>query len=84
MIKAVVGSGGKTTLIHRMAEKYLSEGKKVFVTTSTHMYIEKDTVISDNADEIISVMQDKGCVMAGTAETKDERKILYGSSFAKR
>ena len=37
--------------------------------------IEKDTVISDNADEIISVMQDKGCVMAGTAETKDERKI---------
>lgn len=75
MIKAVVGSGGKTTLIHRMAEKYLSEGKKVFVTTSTHMYIEEDTVISDDADEIISVMQDKGCVMAGTAEPKDERKI---------
>lgn len=75
MIKAVAGSGGKTTLVHSMAQEYLSAGKKVFVTTSTHMYTEKDTIISDNADEIIAQMDRNGYVMAGTQSAKDSRKI---------
>ena len=33
MVIAVVGSGGKTTRIHKLKEKYRSEGKKVLVTT---------------------------------------------------
>ena len=32
----------KTTLIKKMAQMYLAEGKKVLVTTTTHMFIEKD------------------------------------------
>lgn len=42
MIQAVVGSGGKTTLIHRLAEEYRAQGKKVFVTTTTHMRAEPE------------------------------------------
>ena len=41
MIIAVVGSGGKTTLIKKLAEQYRAQGKKVFVTTTTHMFIGK-------------------------------------------
>lgn len=62
---AVVGSGGKTTYIKNEVKKYLKQGLKVFVTTSTHMAIEEDTVISDDADEIIQVMEENGYVMAG-------------------
>ena len=47
MIQAVVGSGGKTTLIHRLA-RIPRQGKKVFVTTTTHMRIEADTLLTDD------------------------------------
>lgn len=66
MITAVVGAGGKTTLIHTLAEKYRSEGKKVFVTTTTHMYIEPDTLLTDCADSILRKLDEDGYAMAGT------------------
>ena len=65
MIKAIVGSGGKTTLLKKMAEEYCSQGKSVFATTSTHMLIEEDTLLTDDADAIIQVLNEKGYVMAG-------------------
>jgi xanthine dehydrogenase accessory factor len=58
MIKAVVGSGGKTTLIHQLAKQYRKAGKKVFVTTTTKMLIEEDTLLlhklftSDHLDSL--------------------------------
>lgn len=68
MIQAVVGSGGKTTLIHRLAEKYRSQGKTVFVTTTTHMRIEPDTLLTDNAEEIRQRLKETGYAMAGQPE----------------
>lgn len=65
MITAVVGAGGKTTLIHRLAEAYRAEGKKVFVTTTTHMFSEPDTLLTDDAKEIIRQLEETGYVMAG-------------------
>ena len=68
MIRAFVGAGGKTTLIHRQAELFRAEGKRVFVTTSTHMFTEPDTVLSDDADVIIAALNRTGYVMAGIPE----------------
>lgn len=65
MITAIIGAGGKTTLLHSLAEKYISEGKSVFVTTSTHMLIEADTLISDDPETIKSELLQKSYVMAG-------------------
>ncbi len=65
MIKAIVGSGGKTTLLKKMAEQYRAQGKTVFVTTTTHMFIEDDTLLTDDADTIIRALKDKGYAMAG-------------------
>ena len=68
MIVAVVGSGGKTTLIKRLAEQYRAEGKTVLVTTTTHMFIEEDTLLTDDAEIIIRALEERGMVMAGVPE----------------
>lgn len=64
-IIAVVGAGGKTTYIKNKAKEFLAQGKKVFVTTTTHMMKETDTCVSDDADEIIKELLEKQYVMAG-------------------
>lgn len=68
MIRAFVGAGGKTTLIHRQAQQYREAGKTVFVTTSTHMFIEPDTLLTDDPEEIIRQLRRTGYVMAGIPE----------------
>ena len=65
MVIAVVGSGGKTTLIHNLARQYRTAGKSVFVTTTTHMFIEEDTLLTDDADTIIRALRETGYAMAG-------------------
>lgn len=77
MVYAVVGSGGKTTLIKRMAADFIAQGKKVFVTTSTKMYIEEDTVLSGDASEIIEVLNNKGYVMAGISVGEKISELPY-------
>lgn len=68
MIRAFVGAGGKTTLIHRQAEQYRGAGKTVFVTTSTHMFIEPDTLLTDDPEEMIRQLHRTGYAMAGIPE----------------
>lgn len=58
MITAVVGAGGKTSLIHLLAEAYRAEGKKVFVTTTTHMFAEEETLLVD--ENTLPVDAEKG------------------------
>lgn len=64
-IISVVGAGGKTTLIKRMAEKYRAEGKIVLVLTTTHMLREEYTDVSCNPDVITDRLLSEGFCMAG-------------------
>ena len=75
MIIAVVGAGGKTTRIHKLAEQYRKLGKKVLVTTTTHMYLEDGCVLSGNVEEIIEKLNTCEYCMAGVEEENDRRKI---------
>ena len=68
MIIAVVGSGGKTTLIKKLAARYRSQGRTVFVTTTTHMFIEENTLLTDDADTIIGALRESGYAMAGVPD----------------
>lgn len=68
MIKAIVGSGGKTTLLKTLAEQYRCQGKSVFATTTTHMFIEEDTLLTDDAQTIMKALKDTGYAMAGIPE----------------
>ena len=75
MIVAVVGSGGKTTYIREQAARYLAQGKKVLVTTTTHMYAEEDTLFTNDAVEICACLQTKGYCMAGQPAEDGSAKI---------
>lgn len=75
MIQAVVGAGGKTTLIHRLAEEGRAQGKKVLVTTTTHMRIEPDTLLTDQAEPIIQALETTGYAMAGIQEGEKIRSL---------
>ena len=75
MIRAVVGAGGKTSLIKKMTADFLAEGKSVFVTTSTHMFIEDDTLLTDDAEVLIRHLKKNNYVMAGTAEGGKIREL---------
>ena len=80
MIIAVVGSGGKTTLIHKLAARYRKEGKTVFVTTTTHMLIEEDTLLTDDADVILRALKESRYAMAGIPEG-EKIKALSKETF---
>lgn len=47
---AVVGGGGKTSLIFRLCKELISTGKKVIVTTTTHMAYEPDRPFAENGN----------------------------------
>lgn len=74
MITCLVGSGGKTTLIHQLANAYLNEGKRVLITTSTHMHKESDTLVTDDANQIIECLNSNHYAFAGTP-SNDPNKI---------
>lgn len=64
---AVVGAGGKTTTINHLAKELVSLGKRVVITTTTHMYLPTECgVLVEDQDEVLSVLGDKGLVVVGT------------------
>lgn len=80
MMIAFVGSGGKTTLLKKMAADFRNQGKTVLVTTTTHMFIEEGMLLTDNADVIIQALQKNGYAMAGIPEG-EKIKVLSKKTF---
>ena len=80
MMIAFVGSGGKTTLLKKMAADFRGQGKSVFVTTTTHMFIEEDTLLTDDAEKIIRALRETGYAMAGVPEG-EKIKALSRKTF---
>lgn len=72
---AVVGGGGKTSLIYRLTEELLCEGKKVIITTTTHMAFEpKRPFALDGEDEKIRYFLEKeGYVIAAGYEPETDK-----------
>ena len=50
-IISYVGAGGKTSSIYQDAAAFVNEGKKVMITTTTHMYVPKDRVFIDGREK---------------------------------
>lgn len=82
MIIAVVGSGGKTTRIHALAARYRAEGKRVLVTTTTHMRVEPDTLLGDDAAAIGARLDRDGFCMAGRPGPEGKLCALSPETFA--
>ena len=64
---AVVGSGGKTSVILRLAAEQRALGKKVLVLTTTHMYKpEKYGVFSGSVGDVGAALEKDGIAIAGS------------------
>ena len=72
---AVVGAGGKTTLIHRLTEEYRRKGASVLVTTTTHMLVESNTDLSCDSFAIREKIKRTGYCMAGSLCPGQKQKI---------
>ncbi len=70
---SIVGAGGKTTLVHKLAREYHRRGKGVLVTTTTHMYVEADTDLSCDFFALRDKIIKAGYCMAG--QKISEQKI---------
>lgn len=61
-----VGAGGKTSLIYALAKEFGILGKKVIITTTTHMFMpEKNVVLTGNIDNIKEMLTKTNVVTVG-------------------
>ena len=85
-IISIVGAGGKTTLVHKLAEEYRRKGQSVLVTTTTHMYVEADTDLSCDFFAVKDKILKNGYCMAGTpvrsgVQQEDEPRKRQGIPY---
>ena len=79
-IIAVIGAGGKTTLIHRLAEEYRRKGASVLVSTTTHMLVEPDTDLSCDSFAIMEKIKKTGKMRSPTLRNS-VRSCLPGKFY---
>lgn len=63
---AVVGAGGKTTLIEHLAKELVAQGKRVVITTTTHMFLPKACgVLVEDKNQVLRMLEQNGFVVVG-------------------
>ena len=67
---AVVGGGGKTSLIYRLNEELQALGKKVIISTTTHMAFDPmlPRIGSDELDKLPQMLENHGFVAVADIE----------------
>lgn len=73
---AVAGGGGKTSLIFRLMEECVDSGRKVIVTTTTHMAYEPERPFAEDGetDKICRDLEQYGYTVAASLD-RDKGKI---------
>lgn len=67
LVISLVGAGGKTSTMYQLADELAAEGKRVIVTTSTHIFCPEDrqVVLTDRAEAVIPFLSPGQVVIAG-------------------
>ena len=78
---SIVGAGGKTTLVHKLAREYHRSGKGVLVTTTTHMYVEADTDLSCDFFALRDKIIKDGYCMAGQKISEQSKPKMCGLPY---
>lgn len=81
-IISYVGAGGKTSSIYQDAAAFVNEGKKVMITTTTHMYVPKDQVFIDGREksceklreEVAGILKKNGICVCGTILSDNKKQ----------
>ena len=74
---AVVGGGGKTSLIYRLTDELLDRDKKVIITTTTHMAGESELPFARGGDvsDVKRLLDKEGYVIAAEYEEETGKYI---------
>lgn len=81
-VTAVVGSGGKTTLIESMAENARLAGKRAAIVTTTHMRLpQKYSGIGKGLEEAVSIMEKEGIVYGGNPAPEEGKFLFAGEEL---
>ncbi|WP_294133190.1 selenium cofactor biosynthesis protein YqeC [uncultured Clostridium sp.] len=81
-IVSFVGGGGKTTSIYTLANELSNLGKKVLVTTTTHMHMPKDYInFKGDLNEIKERFKDSNLITVGIKD-KNEKISSVGNEIA--
>lgn len=82
---AVIGSGGKTSLIRKLADELVQKKKKTAVITTTQMWIPPSrAVIDQDADRAVLQMEKDGIVYFGRTGERDRAKMVFPGEQAYR
>ena len=82
MIISVVGAGGKTSCIEALKEQLVGCGKKVMITTTTHMYLPTShCVLNEDIEAIKDALSTDGFVMVGTKASEEKMKGVSAKCF---
>lgn len=66
-IVCAVGGGGKTSFVHTLAKELRQSGKRIILTTTTHMEWPADTsMVASDIEGIQQLLDAEGFVIAGT------------------
>lgn len=64
-IAAIVGAGGKTTVMYELAAYLSSKGKKVLVSTTTHIYKPPEAVYAANKEQLLELWRQGSYAVCG-------------------
>lgn len=80
-IISVIGAGGKTTIINKIASFYEQEGRKAIITTTTHMERQNNwkNSYTNSTNEIADLLKETNIIMAGTPCEENKVKMLKKS-----
>ena len=78
---SLVGGGGKSTLMYFMAEKCAGEGKKVLVSTTTHIFIPNETCFARTPEQVYSLWEQKKFAVIGTPEPEKGKLKMPDAAF---
>lgn len=69
-VTAIIGGGGKTSLMNRLAAELSAAGSRVIICTSTHIWRPADLPVLERASEadIAAALMEHGVICAGESE----------------
>ena len=84
-VTAIIGSGGKTTLIEYLAKQARAAGEKAAIVTTTHMRLpQKHNGVGKREEEAISIMEEEGCVYCGSPAREKGKMIFPGDKLYRK
>lgn len=73
---SLVGAGGKTTLMYALARACAEQGKKVLVSTTTHIFKPESDVIAHDIEELHMLWKKKSYAVVGAEAENGKLKSL--------